>query len=128
MIFSDSGSTNYLAIANGYPLFSTYNSVGGQRSVQSSTRLVVGTTYHLVGTFDGVTMKLYVNAALVGSLVLTTAQQGTLQWGASKYIGQYQGNVYRWNGVIDEMAVYRQVLTPAEILDHYNTGRDIATY
>lgn len=94
-----------------------------------SGAIVVGTTYHVVGTYDGRYGKLYINGVL----------QDTQDWGVralapfgnSVYIGWDGSSVAPngwWNGGVDEPAVYNYALSAATILDHYNTGRDVATY
>ena len=72
-------------------------------------------------------MKLYVNGTQVASRILTAAQQGALGASGTAYIGS-AATQYWWNGVLDEVAVYDYALSPATVLDHSNTGKDIATY
>lgn len=89
--------------------------------------LATGTVYHVVGTFDGVTMKVYENGVLVGTLV--PGGRGVIGIdGTPILVGAYTGPGHFMNGVIDEVGVYNRALPVAEILDHYNTGRDVATY
>lgn len=102
-------------------------SIDGVQTYLYATRpVVVGTTYHVAGTFDGVTMKLYENGVLVGSSTPGGAGQISVD-GSPITIGEY-GLANYMDGVIDEVAVYNRALSAAEILDHYNTGKDIATY
>jgi hypothetical protein len=89
--------------------------------------VATATTYHVVGTCDGITMKLYVNGVLIGSLDITTG--GIPDTDASLVrIGHYNASSNYMNGVIDEVAIYNYALDQQTIQDHYNTGRDIATY
>lgn len=86
---------------------------------------VVGTTYHVVGTYDGKLVKLYVNGVLQQT---TTAGYVDLDpTPHSIYIG-YDGSVSTsfWNGGVDEPAVYDYALTAAQVLAKYNTGINVA--
>jgi hypothetical protein len=79
---------------------------------------------HLAGTFDGNNQILYVN----GAPVATNQVSGfTVNSAAPLNIGAGNNDqslpAYYWTGLINEMAVYPAVLTPNQILKHY----DLAT-
>ena len=73
----------------------------------------IATGWHLViGTYDGMTAKLYVDGVLVGSE--TFAAPGNTNY--PLYVGRYYAsNGYGWNGVLDEVRVYNRALSAAEI-------------
>ena len=73
--------------------------------------------YHAVGTYDGFTLKLYLNGALVGS----TLFQGPLYKGAgSVQVANNAGiTVNPSNMWIDEVALYPLELSAARVLYHY---------
>ena len=73
---------------------------------------------HLAASYDGATLKLYVNATQVSS----QARNGTiasstnqLQIGGDSIYGQY------FSGLIDEIRVYNTALTAAQITTDMNT-------
>ena len=73
---------------------------------------------HLAGTYDGATLRLYVNGVLVSS----RAQTGTipistspLQIGGDSNYGQY------FPGKIDEVRIYSRALSAADIQRDMNT-------
>jgi fibronectin type 3 domain-containing protein len=73
---------------------------------------------HLALTYDGATLRLYVN----GTQAVSTARSGTiqtstnpLQIGGDGFYGQY------FNGAIDEVRVYNRALTAAEIQTDMST-------
>jgi peptidoglycan/LPS O-acetylase OafA/YrhL len=74
---------------------------------------------HLALTHDGRTLQLYVNGRLEGQ----RAAAGPLDPGTDTVeIGGYAGGA-QWRGVIDEVALYRQALTPDVLRDHERAGR-----
>jgi chitodextrinase len=80
--------------------------------VYGSARLAASTWAHLAMTYDGTTLKIYVN----GTLASSTAQSGTmttstnaLQIGGDTTFGQY------FKGLIDEVRIYNIALTQAQI-------------
>src|SRR5438128_2510813 len=84
---------------------------GNQNTVGPSV-LAVNTWTHLAATFDGATVRLYVNGAQVASQVQTTPLKpttGTLQIGADSYTGE------NFVGQIDEVRIYNRALSQAEI-------------
>jgi RHS repeat-associated protein len=81
--------------------------------------LSLGQAYHLAGTYDGQRLKLYVN----GAVVVDQAQTGAIaQTANAVQVGAWNGGG-RFNGVIDEPAVYDAALTAAAVKDHYDAGR-----
>jgi large repetitive protein len=78
---------------------------------------------YLVETFDGTTVKLYVNGTLSTS---GTASGYTANTGAPLLIGSSDygsGPTEPFPGFIDEVAVYNKVLSATEIQLHYDSGR-----
>lgn len=71
---------------------------------------------HIVATYDGVTMRLYVNGALVGTdSSVSFSYNGT----NSTVIGRSDG-VGSFNGLIDDVRIYSQALSAEEVRDLYN--------
>jgi titin len=91
-----------------------------QRLQAPSGTVVAGSTYHVVGTYDGATQRLYVNGAQVASRAFAGAATATT---SPLAIGSWDGNGEFFSGVIDEVAVYNKVLTPAQVTKHNTTGR-----
>jgi PKD repeat protein len=81
-----------------------------------------GDWHHLVATQGPDGMKLYVDGELVGTNPQTQAQAYNGYWrlGGDTTWGGNSSNYF--NGLIDEAAVYSQVLTPAQIAQHYALG------
>jgi hypothetical protein len=75
-------------------------------------KLAANTWSHLAATYDGVTVRLYVNGVQAGSKAQTGAistSANPLQIGGDALYGQY------FSGRIDEVRVYRVALSQAEI-------------
>ena len=93
----------------------------GTSNVDSGPALNPGTWYHIVGTWDGSNMRLYVNAAApvtLGSAIslpATTGRQLTLGTDSA-------ANGSRYGGLIDEVAIYTYVLSAQQIGEHYDAG------
>jgi YD repeat-containing protein len=82
--------------------------------------LNTGTTYHIVATYDGSSMRIYVNGAQVGS---GRSKTGSIRnSGQSLQLGAI-GSSDHWDGVLDETAVYGSALSAATVLAHYNAGK-----
>jgi O-glycosyl hydrolase len=96
-----------------------YVNVGGiDRSVVGPSPLPLDTWSHLAVTYDGSTMRLYVNADQVASRNQTgsVATSGDPLWiGGNAVWGEY------FDGSIDEVRVYYNALTQAEIQTDMNT-------
>jgi len=82
------------------------------RWVSGTTANPVNTWTHLAFTYDGATMRLYVNGTQVASKAVTGAIQTSTNplWiGGNNPYGEY------FQGVIDEPRVYNRALTPTDI-------------
>jgi len=85
---------------------------GGTSYLPSSTALTPNVWTHLAATFDGSTMRVYVNGTQVASRAQNaslTPTTGTLQIGADSYPDEF------FEGRIDEVRIYNRALSPAEI-------------
>jgi hypothetical protein len=74
------------------------------------------TWYHLAETYDGNTLKLYVNGSLDTQMAVTGPIITTTQ---PVRIG---GVTYRFNGMVDEPSIYSRALSASEIQAIYNAG------
>lgn len=81
-----------------------------------------GTLYHIVGTFDGLNVRLYVNGVLkaTSALVGTAWTVATANAFAIGRLGALSSDYF--DGRIDEVAIYQRVLAVDEILSHYEAG------
>ena len=107
-----------LFLEAGVAKFRVRTTGGGLLPVDGPT-LPVNTWTHLVGTFDGTTLRLYVNGVLAAS----AAAQGPLNSGSgTAFIGRLGQNLYPLQGSLDEVAVFPTVLSPERIRAHYLGG------
>ncbi|MBN1966622.1 MAG: hypothetical protein JW910_18365, partial [Anaerolineae bacterium] len=75
------------------------------------------TWVHIAGTYDGQTLRLYRNGALVSS---KTASGAMSQCSADSAIGsRSSGNMHYFPGLIDDVHIYGRALTAAEISPLY---------
>ncbi|SRR6266480_950260 len=88
----------------------------GQNFLITGGTLVANGVYHLVGTYDGTTAKLYINGVSIGS----TTHTYTVAYGVS-YIGNDDSSDF-WNGIIDEAAIYSTALSSTRVFAHWNAG------
>jgi len=92
---------------------------GTQRSFMAGPMLNVGTWYHIVATYDGAALTLYINGTAAGQL---TGLSGVVSVGTGGVlVGGYPiaGGQYSFDGGVDEAALYTHSLTPAQIANHY---------
>ena len=79
------------------------------------TTVTLNTWTHIVGTFDGSTIRIYKNGVLAAS----TSHPGTvyLRDNFLTLGGWHTGG--SWNGLVDDLRIYNRVLTAAEIQGLY---------
>jgi hypothetical protein len=113
----------------------------------------IGTWQHICATYDGNTANLYINGVLAGTLASSAAVTGWvpnpnsfLRFGGTPLVGSTayvtadqfyylplsQGSTVcgnrGWDGLLDEVAIYTNVLSAAQVLAHYNAASTPATY
>ena len=110
-----------LLVYNNRVYFRIYQG-GSFKQATGSAVISAGNWYHLVGTWDGTTMLLYVNGVLqgtTGSLASPiTANAGVLQIGRLG-LASYE---YYFQGMIDSTRIYSRALSANEILSNYQSG------
>jgi hypothetical protein len=85
--------------------------------------LSYGTWYHVVGTYDGTNIKMYVNGKLEDSRA-TTVTPGTQT--SSFVIGKNAMASNRYlDGKIDDVRIYNYALSLAQIQKIYNGGGSV---
>ena len=120
---------NYkMAVSKGNLYLGLYSNTGtfvfnaGGADLLAPSGATVNGVYHVVGTFDGDTARLYVNGALVASGVRAG---GSL--GGAMNIGRFGASAaHYFTGGIANTALYDRALTQDEITRHYNTGMNVA--
>jgi hypothetical protein len=128
--FSGSGSVPYAMTLIGDASFNTTSGVGvGVYSGSTWTTSYISPNisllypYHIVGTFDGTTLRLFINGLLIFSKNGLAIYSNTLPF----YIGR------RWDtsipatvffsGLISSCALYSAALSTARIQAHYDAGK-----
>ena len=104
--------------------FDLADKAGMYSGVTSVTTIVPGRIYHVVGTYDGSKLRIYVN----GVLDATTEHPGLLGQIASPggglvTIGWGPRPSPDFAGLLDDVAIYNKALSPARIEDHYALGK-----
>ena len=108
--------------ANGGLIFWVATGFGNAESVQTTPPLA-GDWHHVVGTWDGATIRLYLNGVEVGS----TPQTGTMDTSTNSILTIGAANrpvIFHFDGLIDEVQLFDRGLTSAEVLAIYNAGSD----
>lgn len=85
-----------------------------QVKVNTNTEFSTNTWYHVAATYDGASMKLYVN----GSLDTSVNAIGNVSANGILYLGRNYDNSRTLNGSLDEFRVWKRALTAQEILDN----------
>jgi hypothetical protein len=114
VIFKErTGSLSYALFASdtaGFPAGDVF--ANAEVAAPATAGLPVGSWRHLTMTWDGTTVKTYVDAAEVGTMPAPGAlvtSTGQLRIGGDSIRNGW------FNGLIDEVRIYNRALTPAEI-------------
>jgi hypothetical protein len=115
------GSVYLISIEDKGLSFGVRTSGGSTLSATTWVVPILNTWVHVVGTYDGSTVKLYVNG------VLRASQPGSGVLNKNNYrwmIGRdpIPGQARYFNGLIDEVRIYNRALSEEEIRAHYLQG------
>ncbi len=123
MIYMDtSGRLNYGVLTSG-------TSTSGRRIITTSKTYNNGAWHQAVATLGPSGMTLYIDGASVGTNTAATTSTAISYGGYWRIGGNYtwSGGKY-FNGALDDYSVNPNVLTAAQVLNHYNaSGRGTAT-
>ncbi|MES2708157.1 MAG: LamG domain-containing protein [Verrucomicrobiota bacterium] len=101
-----------------------YNGTGsdvGKQITGGGSSFAVGAWTQVVGVWDGADLSLYINGVNSGSTSSGTGYNASTS--AVLSVGSYaNGDNSFQGGLVDETAFYSKVLTPAQILAHYNAA------
>lgn len=129
MISQDTVSSNRnyqfrLSGNNATPQWIIFN--GGTRLCLGNISCNDGNPHHVVGTYDGTTMHVYVDGVLDDSTSTTgTIISNTGNTGIGARIDLSSGTSYEdeFIGDLDEVAIYNSALTIDQIQEHYDAGK-----
>jgi parallel beta-helix repeat protein len=124
-VVSKGGAIYQYALAYGYAAGGTSGKLRFYINNGSTVKQAVTTTditeqrwYHIVGTYDGSFIRIYVdgieenNADMTGNIAGSAANLG---------IGSEGDGGLPFNGTIDEVSIWSRALNASEISEHYNT-------
>jgi Concanavalin A-like lectin/glucanases superfamily len=101
--------------------FSVSDVNGAGNLALSTTAIVVGPFYHVVGTYDGSSVKLYVNGALEGQASAAV----TIDYGTRPVFIATSGETVfdgKLNGIVDEASIYNRALDSLDVAALYAAG------
>jgi hypothetical protein len=90
-----------------------------ERNVVGTSALALNAWSHLAATYDGSSLRLYVNGVLVQSLAVSGAiptSTGVLHLGGNAVWGE------RFAGLLDDVRIYNRALTGTQIQTDMNTA------
>jgi len=101
------------------------NATGGS-TVSSATSDLTTSWTHVVGTHDGVTLRLFINGRQVAGAANTNATTGS----STFQIGRRAFSTFEqyFEGGVDDIRIYSAALSPQEIAELWNGGERNAAY
>ena len=92
--------------------------IGADRELRGSSRLTANSWTHLAATYDGATLRFFVNGTQVATLAVAgsiATSAGALRIGGNTVWSEW------FTGLIDDVRIYNRALTQAQIQSDMNT-------
>lgn len=105
------------------PMFQVVSTNESSANVSSASSVNYGQWVHVVGVYDGSTVRIYVNGVQQGSTPFTG---NLINYTQPLYVGAHGQPAEFAKGVIDEVRIYSQALSPAQVQGLY-TFAPVAT-
>jgi hypothetical protein len=118
------GVACFLPQQRGRAAFFLRDEAGAGNIIIGTRQIADGAWHHLVAVRDAATnqMRLYVDGSLEGT-VTQAFGAGFASTSAPLRIGWLPLDVnYRYDGLVDELALYNQILSPEAVQAHYTVG------
>ena len=117
---AEAGNSKSFISGNGFRLVTTASKVAmvvssPNTNYATSNPITANEWTHVVGTFDGTSIQIYINGALVAS----TNNPGNIG-GFNALLKLAKDNGVYWAGSIDELYIYNRALSQAEVTQLYN--------
>ena len=117
-----SSSNDWALLINYTDVIFYSNGNSGLQATVASGVLTVGSWMHIVGTYDGAHLTLYINNVQKGT---PQAQTGNSNHGTSDvWVGNYSGtgSNQALDGTLAEVGIWNKTVSSTEISDLYNSG------
>ena len=89
-------------------------------------RIMAGVWQHIVGTYDGNAIKIYIDGKLAGTTNCGRFDVGTYDGPLCIGVSQYGGKILgHFAGQIDDVRIYSRALPAEEIHASYTAGKDV---
>lgn len=125
-----SGSINKIQIeglVSGNIRCLAFNSSGTLcKDYRTTVNLSASVWSHVAMTWDGSTLKVYINGIESGVTKVTDTSLTNTNTSRSFALGQEVSSTNYWNGSIDEVGVWSRALTADEVSQLYNSNRALA--
>ncbi|HVK08689.1 MAG TPA: LamG-like jellyroll fold domain-containing protein [Gemmataceae bacterium] len=111
---------------NGGLVFCTYDGTVYTESPDAGAGIWDGNWHHVVGTFDGSVLRLYVDGVEVGTGTPSFRKIAyNLPTSNDLFLGGYNGNLtasHAYAGLLDEVSIFGRALTEADVRDRFASG------
>jgi hypothetical protein len=113
---------------NGQVEFKVATSTSWQGPFSAPGSMNLNTWYHVAGTYDGDSIKVYINGVRQSALYMPSGMIPGLAYPIriGRLSDPSQSQTRYWTGQIDEVRIWNRALTPTEILDRYDHHLDAA--
>jgi len=117
LVYKETGFAYVLMGSSGSSSTPSFGGSFSSANAMGTTALPLNTWSHIAGTYDGTTLRVYVN----GVLATSQAQTGTISASTGPLMigGNNEGEY--WAGRIDEVRIYNRALSQSEIQSDLST-------